>query len=160
MIFGLGRGKIDIHLEKFNFSPGETIKGKVSFELKKPIQAKQLRITLAGLKTTTHPDTTPDNLSRTETEKNFIYKFDMPLDGEKEYLRGEYPFEIKIPADILQSNSLPKEVSGGTLGTVLKVAEIMGRMSGTTSRIDWYLETSIDIPQTFDVKKKVNINIG
>jgi len=31
MIFGLGRGKIDIHLEKFNFSLGETIKGKVSF---------------------------------------------------------------------------------------------------------------------------------
>jgi len=160
MIFGFGRGKIDIHLEKFNFSPGETIKGKISFELKKPIQAKQLRITLAGLKTTTYPDKTSDDVSRTETEKNFIYKFDMPLDGEKEYLKGEYPFEIKIPTDILQSTSLSKEASEGVLGTVLKVAETMSRMSGTTSRIDWYLEVSLDVPKAFDVKKKVNINIG
>jgi len=160
MIFGLGRGKIDIHLEKFNFSLGETIKGKVSFELKKPIQAKQLRITLAGLKTTTYPDTTPDNISHSETEKNFIYKFDMPLDGKKEYLKGEYPFEIKIPADILQSTSLPKEASGGALGTVLKAAQILSTMRGTTSRIEWYIETSLSIPGTFDIKKKININIG
>lgn len=160
MIFGLGRGKIDISLEKFNFSPGETIKGKVFLELKNPIQAKQLKINLAGLKTTTRPVTTAEGHRSTETNKDFIYHFDMPLDGEKEYLKGEYPFEIKIPADILQSTSLPKEASEGALGTVLKAAQILSTTRGTTSRIEWYIEASLSIPGTFDIKKKININIG
>ena len=35
MVFGFGRGKIKILIDKFNFSPGETVTGKVSLELKK-----------------------------------------------------------------------------------------------------------------------------
>jgi|GEM_PF-4695155 len=34
MVFGLGTGKIEIVLEKLSFSPGDTIKGKVSLKLK------------------------------------------------------------------------------------------------------------------------------
>lgn len=160
MIFGLGRGKIEISLEKFNFSPGETIKGKVSLELKKPIRARELKVTFSGFKTTTRQMITSQGAPSTETRKEFIHHFDMPLDGEKEYQKGEYPFEIKVPGDILQRISIPKEVSESGLGAVFKAAEILSSMTGITTRIDWYLEASLEIPKAFDIKKKITINIG
>lgn len=153
MIFGFGRGKIEILLERFNFSPGEVIKGKVSFELKKPVLARQLKITFAGLRTITRQIITSKGTPSTETKRDFIYHFEMPLDGEKEYLKGEYPFEIKIPADVLQRAPKPE----GFLGTLLKGVKYL---KGTTTRIDWYLEACLDIPKAFDIKKRVKINIG
>jgi len=157
MIFGFDRGKIEISLEKFNFSPGEIIKGKVSIELKKPILAKQLKIGLFGLKIITRRVTTPKGTPSTETRKEFIYQFEMPLDGEKEYLKGEYPFEIKIPANILQTTPPPTQ---GAIGAVIKTIEMLSSLSGATSKIEWYLEATLAIPRGFDIKKKVNINIG
>ena len=53
MVFGFGRGKFEITLEKFNYSPGETIKGKISFDLKKPTKAKGLKVALIGERITT-----------------------------------------------------------------------------------------------------------
>ncbi len=160
MIFGLGAGKIEISLEKYIFSPGEIIKGKVSFELKKPTLAKKLKIILAGVKITKSQHHDSRGASSTQTESDFIHHFEMPLDGEKEYSKGEYQFEIKVPDNILGAASIPGGGQGGILGAVLKTAEVLGKMSGATSRIDWYLEASLEIPGAFDVKKKVEISIG
>jgi hypothetical protein len=160
MIFGLGAGKIEIILEKYNFSPGEVIKGKVSLELKKPSLAKKLKITLAGVRITNQPVNRPNRPPSTETRKDFIHHFELILDGEKEYSKGEYPFEIKIPDNILGVSSLPKEPTEGVLGVVLKTAETLSKMSGATSRIEWYLEADLEIPGAFDVKKKVDITVG
>jgi sporulation-control protein spo0M len=163
MIFGFGAGKIEIILEKFSFSPGEIIKGKVSFDLKKPTLAKKLKITLAGVRITTQQVRRPDNTPYTKTRENFIHHFEMPLDGEREYSRGEYPFEIKVP-DNISDASLQKEAQGGILGAVLKTAEILSGMPSAipsaTSRVEWYLEASLEIPKAFDVKKKIEITVG
>lgn len=160
MILGLGAGKIDIFLEKFNFSPGETIKGKVSFELKKPTLAKKLRVTLAGLKITTYWTQHPNRPSTRETRRDFIYNFELTLDGEKEYSKGEYPFEIKIPENILGASFFPKQATEGALGAIFKTAETLSQLSLGSSRIEWYLEAALELSGAFDVKKKVNINIG
>jgi hypothetical protein len=159
MLFGLGAGKINISLEKISFSPGETIKGKVSFELKKATLAKKLRVTLAGIKITTYPVQRPNKPPSTETKRNFLHYFELLLDGEKEYSKGEYPFEIKIP-DNIGVSSLPKQAGGGVLGTILKTAEILSKMSPTSSRIEWYLEAALELSGAFDVKKKVDITVG
>jgi len=150
------RGKVDIVLEKFNFSPGEAIKGKVLIDLKKLIKAKQLKIGFYGLKIIKERITTSKGASSISTRKEFIHKFEVPLDGAKEYLKGEYLFEIKIPANIQVEAKKPKE---GIFGTIFKAAEILSTATGTTSRVEWYLEATLEIPMAFDIKKKVNINI-
>ena len=154
MAFEFLRGKIDIVLEKFSFSPGETIKGKVLIDLKKAIRAKQLKIGFYGLKIFTERVQTQKG-AETKTRKEFIHKFEMPLDGEKEYQKGEYQFEIKIPEDI-KVEKKPKE---GILGTIFKAAEVLSQASGMTSRTEWYLETVLEIPMAFDMKKRASINI-
>jgi len=155
MVFGFLSGGIEIALEKFNFSPGEMIKGKVFVDLKKPIKAKQLKIGFYGLRIFTERIRTQRG-TETRTKKEFIHKFEMPLDGEKEYLKGEYPFEIKIPENIQLQVKVPKE---GILGTIFKTVEILSTTLGVTSRIEWYLEATLEIPMAFDIKKKLAINI-
>jgi len=85
----------------------------------------------------------------------YIYNFQMPLDGEKEYVRGEYNFEIKIPANILQATPT---APGGVVGDVAKAVRFL---SGTTTRISWYVRATLDRPKKMDISSKnVQINIG
>lgn len=156
MIFEFLRGKIDIILVKFSFSPGELIKGKVLIDLKKPIKARQLKIGFYGVKIFTERIQAQKG-PQTRTRREFIHKFEMPLDGEKEYLKGEYPFEIKIPEDIQREPKVPKE---GILSILIKGAKVLSESMGMTSRTEWYLEATLEIPMAFDMKKKVSINIG
>ena len=157
MIFEFLRGKIDISLEKFNFSPGETIKGKVVINLKKPIKAKRLKIGFYEIKIIKEKVTSERGTPTTRTRKEIIHKFEISLGGEKEYLKGEYPFEIKIPENIPAQPKVPKE---GVLSVLIKGTKVLSEAMGVSFRIQWYLETTLEIPMAFDMKKKIFINIG
>ncbi len=146
MVFGFGKGKIEVSLEKYNFSPGEIIKGKISLKLKKPTRAKALKVGLVGEKKTTQYRTSSSSQSKTH-----FFDFEMPLDGEKEYLEGDYNFEIKIPANVLQVQP------GGAVGDIVKGIQLL---SGKDVRISWHVIAKLDIPSGIDVSKKVQVNIG
>ena len=137
-----GKGKIEVSIEKYQFSPGDTIKGRISMKLKKPVHARALKVGLIGEKMG------PGARSR-DRSRYYVFKFEMPLDGEKDYLEGEYGFEIKIPVDILES---PPE---GLAGDVLKSLRFL-----TGMRTSWYVEAKLDIPSGLDVSKRVQVNIG
>jgi hypothetical protein len=138
---GFGKGKIEIFIEKYQFSPGDTIKGKISMKLKKPVHARALKVGLIGEKW--------GPSSRGGSATYYVFKFEMPLDYEKDYLEGEYEFEIKIPVDILES------APGGLAGEVLKSYRFLSGM-----RTSWYVEAKLDIPSGLDVSKQVQVNIG
>jgi len=157
MIFEFLRGKIDIVLEKFDFSPGETIKGKAVINLKKPIKAKGLKIGFYGIKIIKEKVTSERGTPTTRTRKEIIHKFEISLGGEKEYLKGEYPFEIKIPENVPAQPKIPKE---GILSVLIKGTKVLSEAMGVSFRIQWYLETTLEIPMAFDMKKKIFINIG
>jgi len=152
MVFGFGKGKIEVILEKYNFSPGESIKGRISLKLKKPIEAKALKVGLVGEKATTEFGKTSGRGMSTSQSKTHFYDFEMPLDGKKEYLEGEYNFEIKIPANVLQTPS-----PGGAVGDIVKGIQLL---SGKDVRISWHVIAKLDIPSGIDVTKKVQVNIG
>ncbi len=155
-MFGFGKGKIELILEKYNFRPGETIKGKVSIKMNKPTKAKELRVEFAGIK-----NISTNNISfgkgintSKKTKTEFIHDFKMPLDGEKEYTQGEYSFEITIPAGILGAGgSLPE----GAAGTAIKTLQFLG---GNSTRIQWFVQATLDIEKSLDLNKKVQINIA
>jgi hypothetical protein len=168
-MFGFGKGKIDIAIQKTNYAPGDTISGNVSLTLKKPVNAREVSISLIGEHKTTQ--TTPrvggpmgsGGMSMSTTTKTVrIYDFKQQLDSEKEYSQGrEYRFEIKIPADIMgMSPQMPGQE--GKLGQVLKVAQTAAAMTGAIpfQRIKWYLLAKLDIPGGLDISKKVDITIG
>jgi len=168
-MFG-SKGKIDIAIQKTNYAPGDTISGNVALALKKPVQAREVSISLIGeqLIASRHEekgweislDVTISSGSGTSTSKQRmrIYDFKLPLDGEREYSEGrEYRFEIKIPADIPQ---MPQPE--GKPGQGPKVAQAVAAVTSLTrsSPIKWYLLAKLDIPRGLDISKRVEVTIG
>ncbi len=155
-MFGFGKGKIEIQLNNYNYSAGQTIQGTVSVALKKPLHGKELSISLVGQQRVVSggiPGMSPSS-SRVVT----VYNFKLHLDGDKEYAAGNpplvYPFKIVIPADI--NNVTNKSVApAGAVGTILKTAESVLARKG---RLTWYLIARLEVPG-IDLKKKVQINI-
>jgi hypothetical protein len=150
-MFGFGKGKIDLIIEKYNFSPGDTIKGKILLKLNKPIHAKAIKVELLGEKSTSKTVITTGSTTHSQSNE-YVFNFEMPLDGEKDYLEGEYNFELKVPGSLSQP-SMPQ----GVAGDVLKSIQIL---AGRESTIKWYVIAKLDIPKGLDVSKKIQINIG
>lgn len=152
----LGPDEMTVTLEKFSFNPDDTIKGIVNLSLKKPIKERKLEVALIGKVRTTHRDPDGDIHSEDKT----IYEFTLPLDGEKEYQNGQYPFEIKIQPDILKAGSpgqqiqLELEKKLGTLGSVL------GQMVTGQRPIHWMIHAHLDVPWKLDVQKSQDIAIS
>ena len=147
-MFGFGKGKVDIQLSKYNFSPGETIQGTVTLKLNKSIKAKGFNIRLICERKITKMST-----SRMDTRIVKVFDFKQPLDKEREYPAGQelsYNFSMNIPKDF--SSSMPD----GALGSIAKAASFLSRQS---SHFNWYMLASLDIPMGFDVSKKVQINV-
>ena len=145
MVFGFGEGKVEVILEKNNFKKGETIKGKVVLDLPKPKKAKELRVKLYAER-----EVWKLSGGKRRKSKEVMFSYPMKLGGEKEYVSGEYEFEIMIP------KTPEVEAPAGAAGEVLKAVSFL---AGTPSAPRWYLETSLDIPMSMDIKKKVQINV-
>jgi hypothetical protein len=144
------KGKIEMSIPKTHFAPGDTISGRVTLTIKKPVAAKELSVWLIGERTTTSGGGLAGGERRTEKQR--VYDFKVSLDGEKEYDKGgEYPFEIKIPADILNVGG-PQ--IGGVAGQALKI------VTGGGSSSKWHLQAKLDIPRGIDIKKDVDVTIG
>ena len=98
------KGKIDIAIPKASFSPGEVISGIATLNIKKKAEAREFTISLIGEQKITERRGT-----KRSTRNVHIYEFEQQLDGEKEYKEGGvYPFEIKIPEDILEQQKAPQ----------------------------------------------------
>ena len=154
-MFGFGKGKIEIQLEKYNFCFGDTIKGKVILKMKQPVEAKGLRIALKGERkdTSYSGDFGSGRAGMGQSTRTVnIFELKLPLDREKTYSgESEHPFEIKIPKNIIPPK--PKGVAGDVLSAVQL-------LSGRQTSIKWFLDASLDIPGGMDISKKVNVNIG
>jgi hypothetical protein len=152
----IGKGKIDIAIPKTNFNPGEVISGIATLTMKKTAKARKFTVSLIGEQKITQA------MGTSRSTRNVrIYDFEQQLDGEKEYKEGGvYPFEMKIPDDILEQQKTPQMPQmEGKLGTALGIAQsLAGR--GITKRTSWYLIARLDIPLGTDIKEKVQITIG
>ena len=159
VMFGFGKGKIIIQLEKYNFSPGESIRGTVTVKLKKQVQAQGATLRLIGEKSSSRASFSignSDSSRRSPPSTTYVFDFTQPLDGAKEYLPSQdylYHFEIKIPQDLLAQ----PDFGNNFVGTLIKSAHII---SNSLSTIRWYLIARLDVPWSVDVSSKVQINIA
>jgi len=153
------KGKANIAIVKFNYLPGDVISGTATLTVDKPSPANEFSISLIGERKVNVRRRNSDGHYTTETETTRIYDFKQPLDGEREYSSTkEYPFNIKIPADILAGMQSPQ--MSGAAGTLLNFAQGMAAVTGNAPRYNWYLQASLDIPKSLDINKKVDITIG
>jgi len=143
-----GPEKMILTLEKYDYKPGDSIKGTVKLQLKKPMNARKLEVGFIGRKIQQQGGgiTIGGGAKNTRsTNYSTIFDFTMPLDGEKEYQEGTYPFEIKIPSNILQSE--PQSLQGNA-ATAVNVLRALG---GVSSRVEWIVVARLDLPLKVDV---------
>lgn len=152
-----GPRKIMVTLEKYDYKPGDTIKGTVTLQLKKPMNARKLDVGLIGRKIQQQsgirvgmPSGSHTSGYHKTTEYSTIYDFRIPLAGEQEYLEGSYPFEIKIPPTILQGEI----TSDGGIGAAVNMLRALG---GVSSRIEWMVIARLDVPLKLDVSASQKI---
>jgi len=152
-----GPDKIIVKLDKYQYKPGDTIKGEVGLNLRKPMRARKLVVSLLGKVRTTHRD----SKGHMQTEDVTVYDFTIPLDGENDYLSELYPFEIKIQSDILEMHSSNERIQQmlqeklGTFGVIL------GKMATTgQGPVRWMVHAQLDIPMKLDVHKSQDIIIS
>ncbi|MFH1592666.1 MAG: hypothetical protein ABIB47_04855 [Candidatus Woesearchaeota archaeon] len=147
-MLGFGKGKIEIQINKYQYSPGETIQGNIALTLKKALTGKELSIRILG----------EQKISQVYGARRSyrivkIFDFKQPLQVQKDYIANQqliFPFKIKIPLNINSQTQME-----GKLGTVLKVAQTF---SGTRTRTKWYLIARLSV-KGFDITKKVQITV-
>ncbi len=150
MVFGIGEGKIDIVLPKVSYASGEKILGVVKLQLNSPTKAKELRIVLRAQRSERR---TSYSRQRAHNSQHMVtlYEFVLKLGEEKTYSTGDFPFEISIPT--IQPQVPPAE---GIVGTVVGVAQAIGL---GPAPIQWSLDVSLNLPMSFDLSKKVQIQV-
>ena len=175
-LYQKSRGKISVVPDKYNYAPGEKVTGKVIVELKKPIPASKLTVSLIAERKVMTPNTARNSNnasinvggasvgnSNARESTQIIYSFELPLDGDKTYQQGEYPFEIDIPQDVL---GLRGGVSSQPQGTAEKLIKVVAEFNAATggaitgTRIDWNLHAQLYVPGKLDIRGKTQINVG
>jgi hypothetical protein len=151
-----GPEKILLHVEKFDYKPGEIIKGTVKLQLKKPLNARKLEVGLVGRKIEQQSGIrigmsqgSPKTGYQKSTQYSTVYDFQIPLCGEQEYLEGVFPFEIKIPDGLLDNIS--------SQGTVAAAVNVLKTLSGVSSRVEWMVVARLDVPLKLDVSASQKI---
>ena len=153
MGIGFWKGKIDLKLDKYSFSPGDTIKGVVSFKLKKPTKAREFTIRLIGEERQTNRRMRSEGGMQTDTNTIKFFDLKIPLDGEREYSEGKYDFKVPIPSGLYDPGKKPEGMMGDIIG-------VLESVSGERRDLKWTLIANLDIPMGFDLTKKQNIVIN
>lgn len=156
--------KIDLVLEKHQFSATDKIIGRVVLYLDESTKAQKLslklivtervkKMAILSLNSNTFGVGNSANSTRS-------YSFDLLLGGEKEYMNGEeYPFEMSIPGEALP-RGLQSVTStlGGFFGGAIGVLSQLTPLGQTTYL--YSVEARLDVPWKFDVTASTDITIG
>lgn len=152
-----GPKKMVLNLERFDYKPGDTIKGTVRLQLKKPTNARSLDVGLIGRKIEHHSSYRSgmypgSNRGRNQNTTQYvtIYDFRIPLGSEQEYHEDMFPFEIKIPPTILQGESHLQ-------GNLAAAVNVLKTISGVSSRVEWMVVARLDLPMKLDVSASQKI---
>jgi hypothetical protein len=150
-----GEEKIFLTLEKYNYTPGELIKGNIKLNLRKPTTARKLEVSFIGQR----KEQRRDSKGHTHTTVIRVFNFTVPLKYEGDYMNEQFDFEIKIPDNLLNQTVSPKTPElDGTLG---KLVTIGIALSGQRSYpIQWLVEAHLDVPMGLNVKKSQDVIIS
>lgn len=146
------RNKIILKLEKFDYTPGETIKGGFTIDLKKVYTIRKIQVSLIGSRKERHIN------GEGEADYHFVNVFDfkLPIAPEGEYQYQQFHFEIKIPSNILNQSKEPIDIDTDT--TLGKIQHIARSMSTTdVYPVEWLVEVHLDIPKKFDLRESQEI---
>lgn len=177
-MFG-SKGKIDIVVQKFNYAPGDIISGNVALVLKKPVNAREMNISLIGEQLMTNTqDIRRKGLIMDDEEISGSTMGPMMRSSSRRWgsegmmmgtRSGKSTTTDRVRVyDTNQQLDSEKEYSRGQQYYFFEMRipkDILSVRLGTTGLapsypIKWYLLAKLDIPGRPDISRKVDITIG
>ena len=149
-----GPDKLTMELEKTDYAPGEIIKGVLNINLKKPKKARRLEVGFRGERKERYESYNSDGSSDVGFKTIIVYRKNITLENEGEYQKGDYPFEIKIPEDILEYTMGLRPM--GRFGNIASAFNF----SGGGKFVKWFIKSNLDIPMGLDISKQRRILIA
>jgi len=150
-MFGIGDGNIEIQTDKTSYKKGDTIKGTLILNLKKPVKALWLRIDVVG-EYYAHWHEKENRGFETKSQTTRYYWFKNQLDGKKEYPAGktEYKFSIKIPENL-------DEWKTNAYGPLQNLVD---KATGGEVPLRWYLQGRLDKALKFSTVGNLSIELS
>jgi hypothetical protein len=150
------KGKIEIKLDSYNYSPGQTIEGTIKINLKKEVQAKGVELRLYGERSEKNYNAVNVGNSKQSSRGTHItrvFDFTQPIAQGGAFAPGEkeFKFSIKTPATSA-INSTGNQIAD----IMIKTAQILG---GAQATVRWYLEARLNC-DGLDLTRRVQINIA
>jgi len=148
-LFHSKKGSVEIVLDKYNFTAGESVSGKIKLNVKSPFVSKHSFVRLfAQQKVRRYVN------GKMQTSMSTVFDYKYPLEENKQFSVTEepleYSFDIKIP------NNFNNPASGGVVG---KVVNVINQVSGVGA-INWYLIAKVNVKGSIlNIKKKIKINV-
>lgn len=153
MHWGFWKGDMEIELKRRSFRPGDVIEGVVRFELKKPTKARGFWVQLKGEEIIKTRRRGSDGKVATHMDTVVICDVKERLGEEREYLKEEIPFRIRIPSNVMREGR-DSAIQGALEGAI---EVLTGRSE--RSEFQWYLKANLDIPKAIDVSRTEKISI-
>ena len=150
-VTGVGRGSVQVAIERTRHAPGDDIRGKVTLALTEPVEAKRLIVTLrATQRTVDYGRSGP--VRTVNTTKATVYEQTQELGGARSYHDETLAFTLPIPRD---AGDRKPPAPAGRLGDVARAVSSV--VAPTTGPIEWRVTASLVIPWGRDLEHTVDL---
>jgi hypothetical protein len=140
-IFGIGAGKMELQLDRFDFHPGEKLSGIAKLQVNEPLKARGVKVVFWAERPSSKNTTT------------IIYRREIVLDNSQQYMPNmpkSYNFELEIPVGIIFENNYGQ----GFFGSIMNLLQSMGN-----NNIRWFVQAKLDLEMAFDVSATKQIRV-
>lgn len=151
---GIGVGKLELSLDRFDFRPGDSIVGTVRLALTEPMEAKRLIVSVVGTRERVGYEKDSAGHKRQTRDTEILWEFERELAGARTYRDQEYRFDIAIPSDVHRQAVIQSSGIIGDIARVVQSATSSGRMPAR-----WRVLAELDIPWKRNIKHKVDITV-
>ena len=153
------KGKLELTLAKGGFAPGEIITGDLKLTTKKTLEGNRLFVALVGFEEVRRRTTDSDGNSKTETQRNEIYRTELDLEGSGSVPAGtekSYPFQIDTPSGQATAPDASDSALGKAAGAVVAGLQAFGN---TDRKKIWEIQARFDV-KGIDLTAKHRVTVS
>ncbi len=150
--FGLGIGKMRLHLVSREAPVGELVRGRIELDLDRVVEADRLTVAVVAMQRVVGVDFVRRG-APLSTRKLPVVKREIELEADAIYRSGGYDFAIEVPV-----------VNWGKpMGLPEGLAEVVGIVSAITTPVrfplEWFVEGRLHRTWKIDLKERVGITV-
>jgi hypothetical protein len=158
---GLGKGRLDLELTSSSYPLGDNVEGTLSYELKKPLEGKELWVEVRATQRVTAPKEVTkiklrgrnERVVKDKTSTLVLYEHRQKLDGHHLYDVGSHQFRLPLPPVI----AIPNTGSASPTAKLLKL--LKGGDLVRCGPVKWQVLAKLEIPWSLGVSDRKKIQV-